>query len=227
MGRTLLGTTVAVVSAIAAVLAALFAGSQAIAARQQARYAEAQLELAERIRKDQAQPYVIADLRPDEHDPQKIMLVVQNLGSTIARNIRVTFDPPLRSVAKPDFGDEVDGLHRPISALLPGRKVQWFFDVGFRIFEAPEAPRRYTATVEADGPFGPVDELTYDIDLNELRESDAAAPVPKRIADELRKAREALEKIAREQAPVGQVISPRSLPGGRTSPPMRGSRGGA
>jgi hypothetical protein len=190
-----LGTTVSVVSAIAAVLAALFAGSQAIAARRQARYAEAELELADRVRKDQAQPYVFADLRPDEHDPQKIMLMVQNAGATVARNVRVTFNPPLKSVAKPDF-EERAVLQGPISTLPPGRKIQWFFDIGFRIFESPGTPRRYTVTITADGPFGPVEELSYDIDLDEIRQSDAAAPVPKRIADELRKAREALEKIA-------------------------------
>ncbi|WP_262282137.1 hypothetical protein [Micromonospora sp. MA102] len=197
-----MGTTVAVVSAIAAVLAALFAGSQAIAARQQARHSEAQLELAERVRKDQAQPYVYADIRPDEHDPQKIMFVVQNLGATVARHVRVSFDPPLTSVARPAFGEEVEVLHRPISALPPGRKLQWFFDLGFRIFQEPETPKRYTATITADGPFGAVDELTYVIDLNELRQADAAPPVPKRIADELQKARGALEKVASYQSQI-------------------------
>ncbi|MGS2616044.1 hypothetical protein ACVCAH_16200 [Micromonospora sp. LZ34] len=210
-----MGTTVSVVSAIAAVLAALFAGSQAIAARRQARYGEAQLELAEKVQKDQAQSYVFADLCPDEHDPQKILLLVQNVGATVARNVRVTFNPPLQSVAKPDFKD-AEVLRGPISTLPPGRKIQWFFDIGFRIFESPETPRRYTVRINADGPFGPVEELTYDIDLNDIGQSDAAAPTPKRIADELRKAREALEKIARSQAPVGQVVPPQSLPGSRS-----------
>ncbi|MDH6462898.1 hypothetical protein M2302_003083 [Micromonospora sp. A200] len=93
-------------------------------------------------------------------------------------------------------------LHRPISALPPRRKIQWFFDIGFRIFQEPETPRRYTATITTDGPFGPVEELIYVIDLNELRQADAAAPVPKRIADELRKAREALEKVASYQSQI-------------------------
>lgn len=187
---------IAVVSAGAAIVAALFAGSQAVTATHQSRYAQEQLALAEQVRKDQAQPYVFADLRPDEQDPVKVMLVIQNTGVTVAKNVRVTFDPPLASVAMPEFAEEMAVLKGAISTLPPGRRIQWFFDISFQLFDSPDAPRCYTVTVNADGPFGPVEELTYDIDLNDVGRSDAAAPVGKRIVDELGKTRKAIEKIA-------------------------------
>ncbi|WP_431973277.1 hypothetical protein [Micromonospora haikouensis] len=189
---------VSVVGAVAAGLAAAFAGSQAMAATRQARYAQGQLELAEQVRKDQAQPYVFVDLAPDEHDPQKLMLVVQNTGMTVAHNIRVAFDPPLQSVTKPDFAETTPALLGPISVLPPGRRVRWFWEIGFRLFENPQTPRSYTVTVNADGPFGPVDELIYEVDLENLRYSDAAAPVSKKLVDELQKSRKALETISQK-----------------------------
>ncbi|SDZ04227.1 hypothetical protein SAMN05444365_1058 [Micromonospora pattaloongensis] len=189
---------VGVVGAVAAGLAAAFAGSQAMAATRQARYAQGQLALAEQVRKDQAQPYVFVDLAPDEHDPQKLMLVVQNTGMTVAHNIRVTFDPPLQSVTRPDFAETTPALLAPISALPPGRRVRWFWEIGFRLFENLQIPRSYTVTVNADGPFGTVGELIYEIDLDNLRYSDATAPASKKLVDELQKSRKALEKISQK-----------------------------
>ncbi|GAB3334590.1 hypothetical protein RMN56_17785 [Micromonospora halotolerans] len=204
---------VAVVSAAAAIVAALFAGSQAVAATQQSRYSQEQLMLAEQVRKDQAQPYVFADLRPDEQDPQKIMLVVQNTGMTVAKKVRVSFDPPLQSVYSPDFAETVPALLGPIATLPPGRRLQWLFDIGFRLFEATDNPRRYNVTINADGPFGPVEELSYDIDLNDLRRHDASTSAPKKIADELKKARTALDKIAvQQQKIVARLPAPEVRP---------------
>ncbi|MFF5202680.1 hypothetical protein ACFY3B_24030 [Micromonospora parva] len=207
---------IAVVGAGTAIVAALFAGSQAVAATHQARYAQEQLNLAEQVRKDQAQPYVFADLRPDEQEPVKVMLVIQNTGSTVAKNVRVKFDPPLSSVAMPEFADEMEVLNRPIAAIPPGRALKWFFDISFQLFGAPDAPRRYNVTINADGPFGPVEELIYDIDLSDIGRSDAAAPLGKKIADELEKARKALEKLAK-----GNRSAP-NLPHWITHPPPPG-----
>lgn len=189
---------VAAASAVAAILAAGFAGSQAIAAARQARYAQEQLLLAEKVRKDQAQPYVFVDLAPDEHSPQKLMLVVQNTGTTVAHNVRVTFDPPLQSITKPQFAENNPILDRPISTLPPGRRIRWFWEIGFRLFGDSEVPHRYTVTVNADGPFGPVDELIYNIDLDDLRHSDASEPPLRKLVDEVQKSRKALEKISQE-----------------------------
>ncbi|MFC0006699.1 COG1361 family protein [Micromonospora siamensis] len=191
---------VAVVSALTAIVAALFAGSQAVAATEQSRYAQQQLTLAEQVRKDQAQPYVFADLRSDEQEPVKVMLVVQNTGATVAKNVRVRFDPPLSSVAMPEFTEEMEEvLDGQIATLPPGRTVKWFFDISFQLLNSPDAPRQYTVTINADGPFGPVEELSYVINLNDVRRSDSAAPAPKKIANELEKARKALDKIALQQ----------------------------
>ncbi|ADU06423.1 hypothetical protein ML5_0881 [Micromonospora sp. L5] len=214
---------VAIISALTAVVAALFAGSQAVAATHQARYAQAQLSLAEQVRKDQAQPYVFADLRPDEQDPVKVMLVVHNTGSTVAKNIRVTFDPPLSSVAMPDFAAEMEVLRGAIATLPPGRAVKWFFDISFQLFDTPNAPRRYTVTVNADGPFGPVEELVYDINLDDIGRSDASKPLLKKVADELEKSRKALDKIVVQHQKIASRLPAPEVP----SQPRRTAAGSA
>ncbi|WP_327038278.1 hypothetical protein [Micromonospora maris] len=210
---------VAAVGALTAIVAALFAGSQAVAATEQSRYAQQQPTLAEQVRKDQAQPYVFADLRPDEQHPVKVMLVIQNTGATVAKNVRVRFDPPLSSVAMPEFSEEMEEvLNGQIATLPPGRAVKWLFDIGFQLLNSAEAPRRYTVTVNADGPFGPVEELSYVINLNEVRRSDSATPAVKKIADELEKTRKALDKIAMQQQKIAaRLPAPAAPPQSRSS----------
>jgi hypothetical protein len=176
-------------------LAAAFAGFQAKAANVQARSARDQLELTEQVRRDQAQPYVYVDIRPDEHVPMKIMVVIQNTGMTVARNIRVKLDPPLQSQAKPDFETVLNG--GTISALAPGRKMQWFFDVGHQIFSSATASRQYAVAIDAEGPFGPLEQLTYNIDLDDLRQSDAASHPLHKLSDEVKAIRQVLERKLR------------------------------
>ncbi|WP_406514021.1 hypothetical protein OG851_40445 [Streptomyces sp. NBC_00161] len=76
-----------------AVIAAVVAVWQAAIAR---RSAGRQLALAERIHREQNEPYVIVDIQPDP-DGGALLLVVENTGPTVARNVRISCDPPLES----------------------------------------------------------------------------------------------------------------------------------
>jgi len=186
-------------AAIAAVLAALFAGWQSLATAEQARSAEKQHELAEQVRKDQSQPYVFVDIRPDKNG-FLMMLVVENTGPTVAQNVRVAFDPPLRSTTFPEV-ESLKFVREGIKALPPGRRIMWYFDTGPAIFEN-DVPKRYEVTVSADGPFGPVEEITYEIDFTILEHSEARDPGRlKDIADQLKKTNTTLTTIAKK---VGQ-----------------------
>jgi hypothetical protein len=102
-------------------VAAFYAGSQAISTANQARSAEQQLELANQVRRDQAQPYVFVDIRP-ETNGFLMMLIVENTGPTIAHDVRVTFQPPLRSVSFPEVS-QLRFIQEGINALPPGRRV--------------------------------------------------------------------------------------------------------
>lgn len=61
---------------------------QVLAAREQT---QLQLELA----RERLQPYVWADIQPDMQQGTLVYVMVGNSGPTVARNVKVTFDPPL------------------------------------------------------------------------------------------------------------------------------------
>jgi hypothetical protein len=188
--------SISAAAAVAAILAALFAGTQSRAAATQASFARKQYELAELVRKDQAQPYVFADIRPDTNG-FLMMLVVENTGPTVARNVRVTFDPPLRSITFPEV-ETLRFLREGIKALPPGRRIMWYFDTGPAIFEN-DVPKRYQVTVSADGPFGPSEEMTYEIDFTILEHSEARDPGRlKDITEQLKKTNNTLTTLARK-----------------------------
>lgn len=189
-------------AAIAAVLAALFAGSQALAAGEQANTAQSQLKLAQQVHRDQSQPYVFVDIRPDTGG-FLMMLIVENTGQTVARNVQVKFDPPLRSVEFPEVAD-LRFLREGIKALPPGRRISWFFDTGPSIF-AGDVPKQYHVRVNGEGPFGPLEELEYEIDFSVLENSEARNPGQLRdVVEQLKVTNKTLKGIDSRLADVGR-----------------------
>lgn len=136
------------------------------AAERAATAAEQQGQIQLQLRTDAAQPYVWIDVRPDDVTDVLLNLVVGNTGPTIAQNVRATIDPPLRAIDQLKDRAETaqDLLARGISSLPPGRTLVWPLGQGFNILEG-DGPKRYTVTVTAEGPFGPVPPLTYVLDL--------------------------------------------------------------
>ncbi|MGV9290721.1 hypothetical protein [Streptomyces sp. NPDC003719] len=150
-----------------AVVAAVIAVWQAAIAR---RSAAQQLALAERIHREQNEPYVIVDIQPERNDGS-LLLVIENTGPTVARNVRISCNPPLQSGWTP-VGDEPDltqviqqVLARPIPMLPPHRRLTFLLDSRER-FKNTELPRVYTLTVNADGPAGAVETLEFTVDLD-------------------------------------------------------------
>lgn len=89
-----------------------------------------QLSQARELREEQAQPYVVVDLMLSDVSNRHINLVVENIGRTLARNVRLTFDPPLNSSK---LKDELDLsrtalMRHGIPTLPPGKRVQALFD---------------------------------------------------------------------------------------------------
>jgi hypothetical protein len=125
-------------------------------------YARAQVREARVLREDQARPFVVVDF--DISAPPTIRLAISNIGKTVARDVRVRFDPPLRSSL--DKEDErvadLPMLNQPIPTMPPGKVYSTLFDV----FIHAELPGRYEATVSYRGDQGreyPPD--TYPLDL--------------------------------------------------------------
>jgi hypothetical protein len=149
----------AVVAAVAAVVALFLTGIAARAARDQTK-------IQRQLREDAAQPYVWADVRQGDEDGIMLVLVVGNSGPTIATEVKVKIDPPFR--AHQQLQEAVRAQQRlaeGIRSLPPGRMMRWDLGPGFDL--VPEDEQLHSITITANGPFGPVPDLSYDVDLSE------------------------------------------------------------
>lgn len=128
--------------------------------------------LTEQAQREQAEPYVIADIRPRVPGSSLLVFVIENIGPTLARDVQLSVDPPLRTT----LGAEREAIlnqavTRKIAALPPGRRLPFVMDVGHKVFSS-SLPLLYTVKVEATGPFGIMAPLTYVIDLEILRSTE-------------------------------------------------------
>ncbi|WP_219509275.1 hypothetical protein [Nonomuraea ceibae] len=146
---------------------------------------------------------MVVDIRASDFISEALNLVVENVGPTVARNVRIRFDPPIQTSM--DGGDRerlADALifTQGIPHLPPGRKIEALFDIGWQFF-AKDLPRRYTVTVEADGPYGAVEPLTYLIDLEIYRKlRNLKVKTLHQQVQEIEKLRGAVEGVAAELA---------------------------
>jgi hypothetical protein len=161
---------VSIWSAHAAGRSAAAAERSATAAERAAAAAEEQTKLQQRLRKEAAQPFVWADLRPDEESGVLVNLAVGNSGPSVARNVRVTIVPPLPTI--PELRDRIEAAQRlladGLAALPPGRILTWPVAQGFNLLNSA-GPQEHTFTITAEGPFGDVPMLSYPLDLADLR----------------------------------------------------------
>ena len=94
-------TWISILAALAAIGALYFNRHSTKAAIRAADAVEKQTQVQEQIRIDAAQPYVWADVRPDDEIGQQLLLAVGNSGPTVATNVRVKVDPPLPTIDDP------------------------------------------------------------------------------------------------------------------------------
>jgi hypothetical protein len=152
------GDVPAWVTAVAALLTLVIAAFAVLAAFRQAGEAR-------RLREQQAAPYVVVDVEGSKASTIFLDLYVKNIGRTVARNVRVSFDPPLQSTLDGTFVRATAGfLAHPIPAMPPGREYRMMFERGPDLYKS-ELPRAYAATVMFDGVSGPQC-LTYEINLD-------------------------------------------------------------
>ncbi|MGW7348751.1 hypothetical protein [Streptomyces sp. NPDC054854] len=145
-----------------------------------------QLALAQRIHKEQNEPYVIVDIRPDAPGSFLAELVIENIGTTLARDVRFSVTPELDS----SQGEDITGVLRSLTArtiptLAPGQRLRYLFDVSHQRFESG-LPMEFEFTVDASGPEGPVSTLCYTVDLTVLRESLIGERPNKRLEEALK-----------------------------------------
>lgn len=187
---------------LAAWAAAVVTGVAAVYSGWQAAIAHDALEHTKRLAEDQRQPYVFADIRADELQPQLVVVTVDNAGPTVASKICVLFDPPLRNTAR----DAPPLARWEISALTPGSRHARAMGAGPTFLPANGQSCR--VTVDAVGPGGrAIETLTYDLEIHGLADNHAAKPWTLRVA-------ESMEKISDSLGGNGRTgwQPPRTLP---------------
>jgi hypothetical protein len=133
-----------VVNALVLIAAASFAWVQVKAAREST---EAQMR-----------PWVVVDLDALTRPPL-MFLYVENIGRTVARDVSITFDPPLRSTFDDDERKfaELPLFSRLIPTLPPQKKIETLLDSAIQRLQTDlessyEATVRYTGQVPGQKP---------------------------------------------------------------------------
>jgi hypothetical protein len=92
-----------------------------------ARVAYGQLQEAARLRREQAQPYVVAFMEPSVADQVHVDLVLKNLGATAALDVQVRVDPQPRRAEQPGLSEALE-LPATLPVLVPGHEWRAFWD---------------------------------------------------------------------------------------------------
>ncbi|MET7745214.1 hypothetical protein [Streptomyces sp. NPDC005385] len=164
-------------------------------------------QLTEQAQREQVQPYVIADIRERVPGSQLLCFFIENTGPTMARDVQVAVNPPLRTTLGSEAEAQLnEAVTRKIPVLPPGRRLMFTMDVGGPLFES-DLPRIYTIVVNSSGPFGALETLTYNIDLRVIEHTglnrESLEWSTHTIAEEAKKSRKAQEKQA---GAVGQLF---------------------
>jgi hypothetical protein len=206
------------------------ARDSAIAAEDQARAVEDQTQLQRDLAKVAADPNLWVDIRADDASGQALVLLLGNSGPSIARNVKVTFDPPV-TVKFADMSPVLETLREGISALAPGRTLQWHLGPA-RFTVDWDASNVYRVRIEADGPLGAVDPLEYVISIDDLALSKPAPTgnllaVTTQLQDISKSARKLSEAVSKLQGDdlISQIR--RAQVAGHRAEKKRGRRVGA
>ena len=113
-------------------------------------FAYRQVREARRLREERIRPIVVLDF-----DTQNALffLTLTNFGNTIARNVKITVDPPLRS-ALDDQTERIAELQmfkdKGIPTLAPGKQIRTLFDIAFQRAAEKGLPDVYVARITYD-----------------------------------------------------------------------------
>lgn len=140
--------------------------------REQVAAAREQTQLQRDLAREALQPYVWADIQPDMQQGTVLQVVVGNNGPTVARNVRVAFEPPLPAGQRQS--ERVESVQRVLAkglrSLAPNRTIRWSLGAGFDLLSG-EVPQVRAVRVEGDGPYGPLPVLEMQIDISEWRQA--------------------------------------------------------
>jgi hypothetical protein len=172
------------------------------------------LRRSDRDSQARTRPMVAAELRDEAYARGVQLLVIKNYGPTVARNVKVIFDPPLGDPASEKEHQSVAPFlkrryAKPISSLVPGQELDnIYFDGesdgagGFK--NRDPHPDQVRVTIELDAPDGAHYVDHFDLDVNLIR--DRTMVTSSRHPEErLKQAVKALEGINKTLARIAQT----------------------
>lgn len=119
----------ALLTLIVAIVAARYAKGQLAGLRDQLTVASAQLDESRTLRREQAQPYIVMTAVPNHTTPEVIEVVIQNRGTTGARDVAISCTPELVRTDQRGGAQKVD-IPSTIPFLAPGQEWRTFWDHG-------------------------------------------------------------------------------------------------
>lgn len=145
----------------------------------------------ERLRRSQWRPFVVVDVEPG----WILYLTIENIGTTLARNVQFSFTPTLASTVDRPWEFENSPLLRDGVATFPPRKrYRIFFDGIQERLSRGDLPMKYAVRVTYEDDDGNSYDDGYTLDLNAFVNT---SPDEKGIPDlvkELETIRKALDK---------------------------------
>jgi len=170
----------------------------ASATRKSAEASEKMIQEMREARDQETAPYVVAYF--DIQDPPWIYFIIKNLGRTVAKDVRLEFDPLLRN----SRGDLINNLHLfkdGIKSLPPGYEIRTFFDSGIRYFNVHNLPLKYTVKITYRG--GIKDEERVTEQVLDLQPFKGLSYIHKRDFNDLVKN---IEKIVKNHSDIKRVL---------------------
>lgn len=152
-----------------------------------------------------SRPMMIAELEPVPYASGMMRLVVRNAGPTVARDVKVSFDPPIEA---PDRADSVvpylvRRYSKPIPSVAPGTRFENTYYIGRprdgRLVNEEATPDQLTVHISSTAPDGRVYEERFPLDVHFVEqgthtESSAdPAVIAKNMRDSLKKIATTLE----------------------------------
>ncbi len=168
-----LNTVAAIVAAVGAVAAAVAAFVALRPANEAVEQSKEQTKIQRDLIVQAAQPYVWADIQPDNQQGRTLQLVVGNVGPTMARNVKVVIDPTIPE--HPAHSDTKalahERLREGILSLAPRRVIRWTLGPGSDLLKDKDDATTYRLRVTADGPYGALEPVEFEIRPRDWREA--------------------------------------------------------
>lgn len=176
---------------LVAVIAAAIAAAGALLTSLQVREARRQTNLQQKLHEDAHQPYVWVDFRGASSSPRLMRIHIENSGPTVATDVRITIDPPLKASSDRFQVDQYHAFADAIPSLPPGRVMAYYYGRSDELLADEQVPRQHKIRITGMGPFGPMPTLEYVLSLEDLRHREAITP------GTLHQIREAIDEVAK------------------------------